>query len=89
MGGTFSSDISTPRSPRATIMPSADVQDRVDVVHAFRLLDLGDDRHVMAALPDVLAQLRRRLRAVRTNESATMSTRSAEAALADPADLSR
>jgi hypothetical protein len=44
MSGTFSGPISTPRSPRATMMPSAAVDDLGQAVDGLRLLDLGDDR---------------------------------------------
>ena len=41
--GTFSSGISTPRSPRATISASARSDDLAQPMHGLRLLDLGHD----------------------------------------------
>ena len=41
--GTSSSGISTPMSPRATMMPSDHTDDLVDVVHALHVLNFGND----------------------------------------------
>ena len=51
--GTSSNGSSTPRSPRATMMPSARVGDAVDVAERRVLLDLGDDLRVDALRLDV------------------------------------
>ncbi len=48
--GTRSRGISTPRSPRATMMPSKRGDDVVDVVDGLGLLDLGDDGDPAALL---------------------------------------
>ena len=42
--GTFSGPSSTPRSPRATMMPSDDVDDLAEPLERLRLLDLRDHR---------------------------------------------
>ena len=67
IGGTLSSAISTPRSPRATITPSASVQNRVDVIPGLRLLDLGHDgdrpaAQAVAQLPHVARRAHERER---------------------------
>ena len=41
--GTFSAPTSTPRSPRATMTPSAAANDRVQLLEGMGVLDLGDD----------------------------------------------
>ena len=46
MNGTFSSAISTPRSPRATMTPSLSSRICFEIRPTFRLLDLRDDLHV-------------------------------------------
>ena len=45
--GTSAAPISTPRSPRATISPSVDGDDGVELLDGLGLLDLGD--HPLAA----------------------------------------
>ena len=64
--GTFSSGISTPRSPRATIRASADLDDLVEPGHRLRLLDLrhhgGAAAGDLLRLGDVLGPLHERQR---------------------------
>jgi hypothetical protein len=55
MAGTFSGGTSTPRSPRATMMPSATVQDGVEVLDGLRLFELGDDPGFAAIGGDAIA----------------------------------
>ena len=47
--GTRSGFISTPRSPRATITPSATRKNRVQILDGFRLFQFGDHRSVFPA----------------------------------------
>ena len=68
--GTCSGRISTPRSPRATMIPSSLVDDRVEPVDRHRLLELGHDR---GAIADQRRAPRRCLPGRWTNESATQS----------------
>ena len=62
--GTSSMRISIPRSPRATITQSDDVQDLLAALHRRGLLDLGDQRaaRVAAHLGDVLGTAHERQR---------------------------
>ena len=41
--GIWATSISTPKSPRATMIASADLHDLVELVERFLLFDLGDD----------------------------------------------
>ena len=63
-GGTSSGGISTPRSPRATMMPSRQLDDLVEMLDRRRLLELGHDAgaagHELARLGDVLRRAARR-----------------------------
>ena len=53
--GTSSTGSATPRSPRATIVPSAAATTSCEVVHALAVLDLGDDRKLGAVAAQQLA----------------------------------